>query len=215
MKLISALLLCGVLTGQTVQAEPIPSGEDSLTSFLDEQGIAWRDRNPYSLDGPSVSPSTDSGSVIVMNAMGYLGTPYRYGGNDASSGFDCSGFVKAVVGDSIGLHLPRRSDQQSALGHDVDEEGLRPGDLVFFNTQRRPFSHVGIYIGEGRFVHAPRTGTRIRVESMQASYWQTRFNGARRLTLEESASLPAKTSTAYRSMSTLRPDPFDTTYYGN
>lgn len=215
MKPISLMLLSCVLCAATAHSEPATRFEDDrLATFMSEQGIGEQAGNPYSLVGPSASPDTEAGSVIVMNAMGYLGTPYRYGGNDASSGFDCSGFVKAVIGDSIGLHLPRRSDQQSTLGHDVDPSGLLPGDLVFFNTQRRPFSHVGIYIGDGRFVHAPRTGTRIRVESMHAGYWQSKFNGARRLTGDATASTTLSTSSTVSSTEIQRREAFEV-FYGN
>jgi cell wall-associated NlpC family hydrolase len=124
----------------------------------------------------------DGASDLVINAMNFLGVPYRRGGNTAESGFDCSGFTRHVFENSIGLLLPRRSAEQANSSSliKVQKDDLKPGDLVFFNTMRRAFSHVGIYIGDGKFVHAPRTGQQIKVEDMRASYWTKRFNGARR-----------------------------------
>jgi cell wall-associated NlpC family hydrolase len=120
-------------------------------------------------------------SDLVVNAMGFLGVPYKYGGNSAETGFDCSGFVRAMYSQTIGLVLPRRADQQAAATQDIDKSELKPGDLVFFNTLRRTFSHVGIYIGEGRFIHSPKPGAEVRVESMKIDYWASRFDGARRV----------------------------------
>jgi cell wall-associated NlpC family hydrolase len=113
--------------------------------------------------------------------MGFLGVPYRRGGNNAESGFDCSGFVKAMYENTVGLVLPRRADQQAAATSKVDKDDLQPGDLVFFNTMKRAFSHVGIYVGEGKFIHSPKPGAQVRVEDMGKSYWQRRFDGARRV----------------------------------
>lgn len=125
----------------------------------------------------------DGASDMVITAMNFLGVPYRRGGMDESTGFDCSGFTRHVFERSLGLVLPRRADEQaSAQGLlKVQREELRPGDLVFFNTLRRTFSHVGIYVGDGKFIHAPRTGGKVRVEDMQMSYWKARFTGARRV----------------------------------
>ena len=94
---------------------------------------------------------------------------------------DCSGFVRAMYEQSIGLILPRRAEQQAAATQNIDRTDLQPGDLVFFNTMRRAFSHVGIYVGEGKFIHSPKPGSEVRVESMNMSYWQHRFDGARRV----------------------------------
>lgn len=123
----------------------------------------------------------DHTSDLVLTAMGFLGVPYRRGGNSAETGFDCSGLVREIYGQTIGLMLPRRADQQAAATETIEKNDLKPGDLVFFNTMRRTFSHVGVYIGEGKFIHAPRTGANVRVESMQTSYWMRRFDGARRV----------------------------------
>ena len=124
---------------------------------------------------------TDRTSVLVTGALGFLGVPYRRGGNTAETGLDCSGLVRAVYNQTLGLVLPRRAEEQAAATEKIDRSDLKPGDLVFFNTMRRAFSHVGVYIGDGKFVHAPRTGASVRIEDMNGSYWQRRFNGARRV----------------------------------
>jgi cell wall-associated NlpC family hydrolase len=115
------------------------------------------------------------------HAMALLGIPYRRGGNSPESGFDCSGFVSHVFRETIGLILPRSSRDLSKSGDSVGRSELQPGDLVFFNTMRRAFSHVGIYLGNGQFIHAPRSGGRVRVEDMNDNYWNKRYNGARRV----------------------------------
>ena len=123
----------------------------------------------------------DRTSDLISTAMGFIGVPYRRGGNSAETGFDCSGFVRATFEQAMGLVLPRRAEEQAAAASKINRADLQPGDLVFFNTLRRAYSHVGIYLGDGQFIHAPRTGTRVRVESMELSYWKKRFNGARRV----------------------------------
>lgn len=140
--------------------------------------------NPYSLAGRiehARHAVADRTSELVFRAMGFLGVPYKLGGNTAETGFDCSGFVRAVFDKSMGRLLPRRAEEQAAATQKIDRSDLKPGDLVFFNTMRRTFSHVGIYLGDGKFIHSPRTGAQVRVESMNVSYWQRRFDGARRV----------------------------------
>lgn len=131
----------------------------------------------------SKSVSTNA-SDLVVTAMSMIGIPYRWGGASADTGFDCSGLIRHVFEASAGLLLPRTAAEQAkatALAR-VDKEDLQPGDLVFFNTRKTPYSHVGVYVGEGKFLHAPRSGAEIRVETMEAKYWESRFNGARRAT---------------------------------
>jgi cell wall-associated NlpC family hydrolase len=123
-------------------------------------------------------------SELVVNAMTFLGVPYKRGGTNAASGFDCSGFVRAIYEQTAGLVLPRRAREQAAASEKIDRSDLQPGDLVFFNTMRRAFSHVGIYVGEGKFIHSPKPGAEVRVESMSVSYWARRFDGARRVAVE-------------------------------
>lgn len=125
---------------------------------------------------------------IPMYAVSLVGSPYRMGGTSPQTGVDCSGFVGHVFKETAGVTLPRdaRSISQAALRIDKDE--LRPGDLVFFNTLRRPFSHVGIYLGDDRFVHATssRTGA-VMVSNLNDHYWRSRFNGARRVEAAQTA----------------------------
>ncbi|MEK7811287.1 MAG: C40 family peptidase [Pseudomonadota bacterium] len=118
---------------------------------------------------------------LVMYALSLAETPYSYGGNNPDRGFDCSGYVGHVYRHELNISLPRTSKGISRVGQPVSKNELRLGDLVFYNTLRDPFSHVGIYIGEGKFVHSPKSGDRIRVEHMDLRYWQTRYNGARRI----------------------------------
>ncbi|HMZ86088.1 MAG TPA: C40 family peptidase [Giesbergeria sp.] len=129
----------------------------------------------------------DRTTDLVTTAMGFLGVPYRRGGNSAETGFDCSGFVRNIYQQTLGLLLPRQASEQAASTEKIDKKDLQPGDLVFFNTMRRAFSHVGIYVGDGKFIHSPRSGGKVRVEDMQESYWQKRFNGARRVAPEAQA----------------------------
>ena len=126
----------------------------------------------------SVVGSTES---LIDNAMQLIGVRYRWGGNTPQSGLDCSGFVRYVFNDTFGFLLPRKSSQISKVGLVVGKEELRPGDLVFFNTMRHAFSHVGIYVGDNKFIHAPSKGKSIRVDDMTKVYWEKRYNGARRM----------------------------------
>ena len=130
----------------------------------------------------------DHTSALVTTAMGFLGVRYRRGGNNEETGFDCSGFVRAIYQKTAGFVLPRKAKDQAASTDVIDKKDLQPGDLVFFNTMRRAFSHVGVYLGDGKFIHSPRTGEEVRVDSLQASYWKQRFNGARRVALDDAAS---------------------------
>ncbi len=135
--------------------------------------------------GDNISHATDRAAELVLQAMGSLGVPYRLGGTSTETGFDCSGFVRAMYQQTVGLMLPRRAAEQAAATASIEKTELKPGDLVFFNTLRRAYSHVGIYVGDGKFIHSPRTGAHVRVESMNISYWQSRFNGARRVLSQE------------------------------
>lgn len=120
-------------------------------------------------------------SELTMRAIGMLGIRYKYGGNTPETGLDCSGLVRYVFKEVLGKELPRTSEEISQLGEHVDSHNLQPGDLVFYNTLRRGFSHVGIYLGDNKFIHAPSSGGQVRIESMNINYWKNRFNGARRL----------------------------------
>ena len=113
--------------------------------------------------------------------MGLLGVPYKRGGMSEEKGFDCSGFVRHMFEKSVGLVLPRRAEEQAKVTEEINRSELKPGDLVFFNTMKRTFSHVGIYVGDGKFIHAPKPGAQVRVDDMGGSYWVRRFDGARRV----------------------------------
>lgn len=127
------------------------------------------------------APVTEPVESTLDKALDLLGIRYRWGGTTPEGGFDCSGFVRHVFREGLGLELPRSSREQSKSGEPVAKDELQPGDLVFFNTMRRAFSHVGIYLGDNLFVHAPRRGGRVRIDDMTGRYWTKRFNGARRV----------------------------------
>ncbi|NMG54983.1 C40 family peptidase [Aromatoleum aromaticum] len=127
---------------------------------------------------------------LMNQGMEYLGIRYRFGGNSPATGLDCSGLVQNVFRNALGLNLPRTAREMARLGDKVGLQDLKPGDLVFFNTMRRTFSHVGIYMGEGRFLHAPASGGRVRIDEIGERYWSQRFNGARRLLPDADAMLP-------------------------
>lgn len=124
---------------------------------------------------------TNAAQDVILYGLKLVGVRYRLGGNDEDSGLDCSGFVRMVFKDTMGASLPRTAFEMSQVGQRIDTSQLKPGDLVFFNTMRRAFSHVGIYLGDNHFMHAPRTGAEVRVENMDNSYWVKRYNGARRI----------------------------------
>ena len=134
-------------------------------------------------DKPYVQMQHGNAGGITSYARSLIGTPYKYGGDSPDSGFDCSGFVGHVFRHTLSVRLPRHSDEMSRLGQGVSADNLRAGDLVFFNTLQRRFSHVGIYLGGDRFIHAPSSGGRVRTENMRDAYWKKRYEGARRITL--------------------------------
>ena len=136
-------------------------------------------------ENPSlVSRATASIQTAMDDAMNLIGVSYKRGGTSPETGFDCSGFVVHVFREGMGLMLPRTSREISKEGEAVKKSELQPGDLVFFNTMRRTFSHVGIYLGEGQFIHSPRAGGKVRIENMHEGYWAKRYEGARRVSME-------------------------------
>jgi len=134
-----------------------------------------------------IEEATSAREGPLAHLLHALGTRYRYGGRSPETGFDCSGLIAHVFEQSWGVTLPRTAAEQSRVGKPVKRRDLIPGVLVFYNTRNRPYSHVGMYIGNGRFVHAPKPGARVRVERVDTSYWSARFNGARRLDIDNSS----------------------------
>ncbi|TWO66995.1 NlpC/P60 family protein [Caenimonas sedimenti] len=167
------------------QAAPATSAEDDVGRFMAEKGFLDRlDQVRHSVTDRVVEQAgtvAHRASDLVVSAMGFLGVPYRRGGNSIDTGFDCSGFVKAMFEQTVGLVLPRRANEQAAATQKIERRELQPGDLVFFNTMKRTFSHVGIYVGDNKFIHSPKPGAQVRVEDMGNSYWDRRFDGARRV----------------------------------
>lgn len=170
-------LACALFLLHPAHAGPASSQDDEFDKLLAERGLI---KQISQVSQNAREKATD----LVISAMGFLGVPYRRGGTSADTGFDCSGFVRAMYQQTIGLLLPRTANQQAAATQQIDESELKPGDLVFFNTLRRTFSHVGIYVGDNKFIHSPRPGAQVRVEDMRIGYWQSRFDGARRVQVE-------------------------------
>lgn len=142
----------------------------------------------FALASPAIEPSAPARastdprlSEMLLYAISLSGTPYRYGGKSRQEGFDCSGFVAHVFKNTLNFALPPNAAAMSRLGRTITTTELAPGDLVFFNTLANPYSHVGIYIGDERFIHSPRSGGKIEIVHMQQKYWASRFDGARRL----------------------------------
>ncbi len=171
-RFVMAILACAC---HIVPAAAEPA--DPLADFLRDNGWVG--------PAPAFPADRPAHSSLVVHAMGYVGVPYRLGGGSFEEGFDCSGFVQAAYRQSMGIGLPRTVVEQAQATQVIPAEALIPGDLVFFNTLGHRYSHVGIYVGGGRFIHSPRSGASVRMESMQSSYWSPRFTGARRVALAD------------------------------
>ncbi|WP_374675881.1 C40 family peptidase [Ideonella sp.] len=183
--LVAALLALTLSAAQAAPGAPAGAAHDPVMQLLQDRGLI----QPGTAVPPASGAPTglihqvrEKASDLVLSAMNFIGVRYRRGGTSAENGFDCSGFTRYVFENSVGLVLPRRADEQAkAPGlFSISKDDLKPGDLVFFNTLRRTFSHVGIYIGDGKFIHSPRAGGEVRIEDMRMEYWAKRFNGARR-----------------------------------
>lgn len=162
--------------------QPAVDQPDAISRFLSDKGLLSSAKPVVELAQQVRDKASDMASELVLSAMNFLGVPYKRGGTSSESGFDCSGFTRHVFENSVGLILPRRASEQANSPDlvPVQKSELKPGDLVFFNTLRRTFSHVGIYIGDDKFIHSPRAGGQVRVEDMRHAYWQKRYDGARR-----------------------------------
>jgi len=195
--LLSTLILAALTASASAQ------DVDALDRFLVDRGLVSAPSLPPANETDTVpateaNPTSERMSQLVVAAMGALGVPYRRGGNDFDGGYDCSGFVRAVYEQNLGITLPRQAAQQAAVTRMIEPDALLPGDLVFFNTQRRAFSHVGIYVGDHKFIHSPRPGAVVRIEDMRIAYWSRRFDGARRVVATaQSAMLPPSADSAY------------------
>lgn len=176
------LALIVLIASSAAHAAPAANSDDDMARFLSDKGLLTH-----------IEQVRNKASELVVNAMGFLGVPYKRGGNNAETGFDCSGFVRAMYEQTVGLLLPRRANEQAAATEKIDKNDLQPGDLVFFNTMKRAFSHVGIYVGDGKFIHSPKPGAEVRVEDMRVGYWERRFDGARRV---QASASPQQAATA-------------------
>ena len=189
-----ARTIAGLFIGALFAAAPGVFA-DEVSSFNQNVTNSTQNASNSSLQQTSAQPSTGGAKSflagmagkagdVVVGALNMIGVRYRWGGNSPDSGLDCSGFVRYVFQDTLGMSLPRRAEEMSRVGEKVSMSNLKPGDLVFFNTMRRTFSHVGIYIGDNKFVHSPSTGSTIRVDDLDSGYWEKRFTGARRIESE-------------------------------
>ena len=172
--LLGPRLHASVLVGMLACAAIAPAAaqEASERSLTDTATTAVRD---------AAASAWGLARDLTASALDLIGIRYRWGGASPESGLDCSGLVQFVFQQVTGVTLPRSAKEMSRLGDKVALPDLKPGDLVFFNTRRFAFSHVGIYLGNNRFIHAPRRGREVEVATIDGSYWQQRFNSARRL----------------------------------
>lgn len=127
------------------------------------------------------APGEEAVGDLLLQAMSLMGVAYRFGGSSPETGLDCSGFIQYIFRKSLRVNLPRTSAEMARAGRVIDRSELAPGDLVFYNTRGFQYSHVGMYLGGNKFIHAPRTGKSVEVVNMASSYWVQRFNGARRI----------------------------------
>ena len=164
-------------TSEVVKDAPVELAKETPKESMFQAGKSYFARVSDRL-ADSVTGKSDE---LINRAMEVIGVRYRWDAELPQSGLDGSSFVGYVFKDKLGFLLPRKSTQMSRVGKPITREELQPGDLVFFNTMKRTFSHVGIYLGEGQFIHSPRSGASIRIEDMRIPYWNVRFDGARRV----------------------------------
>lgn len=165
-------LICALLLSTSVASQ----ADDSLFRFWKNNAAA-----ETSESAQAEKPIEGKMTSVINQALDMIGIDYRYGSAKPETGLDCSGLVKYVFEQSLNVALPHNALAMSKLGDKIGRAELKPGDLVFFNTLSRSFSHVGIYIGDNKFVHAPRTGKKVQVVDLSDSYWTKHYQGARRL----------------------------------
>lgn len=153
-----------------------PCRADTLDEQIDGESSLSSDANDSMVAGSTLDR-------LQSEALRLIGVRYRYGGSTPQTGFDCSGLVRYVLYHTTKLHVGRTAESMAAEGRRVQRVELRVGDLVFFNTRGKIYSHVGIYLGSGRFIHSPSSGSRVRVDDLNNAYWQAHYSGARRLIL--------------------------------
>lgn len=170
-----AAVALAVLSACSSAPPVVPSVPTTTAPEAPSPAVAPERRDYFALDNPLHTQE------MVIFALGLLDTGYLFGGRNPDAGLDCSGMVSYIVEQISGRRLPHNAAQIARLTRPVAREALQPGDLVFFNTRNRPYSHMGIYMGEGRFVHAPSSRGRVRVERMDNPYFGPRFEGARTL----------------------------------
>ncbi|EMS3941810.1 C40 family peptidase [Neisseria gonorrhoeae] len=163
-----------------------PSLADELTNLLSSREQILRqfaeDEQPVLPVNRAPARRAGNADELIGSAMGLLGIAYRYGGTSVSTGFDCSGFMQHIFKRAMGINLPRTSAEQARMGAPVARSELQPGDMVFFRTLGGSrISHVGLYIGNNRFIHAPRTGKNIEITSLSHKYWSGKYAFARRV----------------------------------
>jgi cell wall-associated NlpC family hydrolase len=152
----------------------------SLIFLIPNSSLASND-GPRSMLPGTVETMGTAASELLVQAMSLIGINYRYGGKTPEAGFDCSGFVGHVFREAVGVTLPDTAYQMSLVGQKVSNNELQPGDLVFYNTLKRAFSHVGIYVGNNKFIHSPSPGRAVEIVDMKENYWLSRYQGARRV----------------------------------
>ena len=187
MKRAVTLLALSLVAWSTGYAQPSSNQNLSDGEQLFNLKSLNKSMNPYAQE-------------IVLQALSMLETQYRYGGISPQTGFDCSGLVYHIYREAAGLVLPRSAKEMSERGEKITLAELEPGDLVFYNTRQSAFSHVGIYLGNNRFIHAPRRGKDVRIEDMKTIYWKKRFNGARRFLTTLTKNLSEKKSPTIESI---------------
>jgi len=155
------LILSGLILGGCSTPTRKPAPQSTIAKFKEDTSVGT--------EGISIA------------AMGLVGVPYRFGGNTPAGGFDCSGLIVYVYNNAAGIKLPRTVQEMSRAGQTIRNDAPAPGDLVFFNTTGERYSHAGIYVGHGRFVHAPSKGGTVRLDQMTSPYWAARYTEARRI----------------------------------